>query len=508
MAVTFTTDIQLQLEFTADNWTDVAADILQTEEVILSYGIRSDDPKQRVASSGFMDFVLDNDETNSGGLKGYYTPGSSNVRSGFANGIGARLAITYDSDTYYKAFRLTKVKPDAGKYGRLHAKCRAQDWIADAANLKPEGLAVQTTKRADELLTTAVAAVTNQPPATSYGTGKSTFAYSFDEIRDGQTTLLQVMKNIALSEFGFIAQIGDTDTGGVLTFWNRHARVLDTDILIDMDDTGGSDSFYDLKVQDDERMVYNNIRITTFPRVVDTTASDQILWTLGGDDPVLPAGETQTIIGRYRDPSQPGVRIAGADVITPVAGEDYVFSGADSDLVTTDTILGGNAVTYVVKNNSAASGTITTLQIRGKRVLVYEPAIVENSDSDSIADHDDRPFRARLTYQDNPTEGQDFADIILSRYKDAKVRAQSVSFSANKSASLMAAAMQGEPGRKITLTEHVSNLAADEYVINAVEMRIAPTNKIDVTWILANALGESYWVLGTSKLDTETTLGF
>ena len=492
MAVTFTSDIQLQLEFTADNWTDVAADILQIEEVVLNYGIRSDDPKQRVASGGFMDFVLDNDETNSGGLKGYYTPGSSNVRSGFANGIGARLAVTHGGDTYYKfSGRLTKIKPDTGKYGRLHAKCRAQDWIADASHLKPEGLEVQTTKRGDELLTTAVAAVTNQPPATSYGTGKSTFAYSFDEIRDGQTTLLQVMKNIALSELGFIGQIGDTDTGGVLTFWNRHARVLDTDILIDMDDEGDSDSFYGLKIQDDERLVYNNIRITTFPRVVDTTASDQILWTLGGDDPTISAGETLTIIGRYRDPSQPGVRIAGVDVITPVEGEDFTFSGADSDLGTTDTTLGGNAVTYVVKNNSGASGTVTKLQVRGKRVLVYEPAIVENSDSDSIDDHGDRLLRMRLTYQDDPTEGQDFADIILSRYKDSKVRAQSLSFSANKSASLMAAALQGEPGRKISITEYVSNLSSSEYVINAVEMRIKPTNLIDVTWTLAEAAAEA-----------------
>lgn len=502
-------DVQIQLELVAsDGFVDVSADVVQDQNIKFKYGIMGAEPRMRVASGGSLDFVLDNDITNSAATKGYYSPTSTDVRTGFAEGINARLAIVYGSDTYYKwRGRLTKIEPKTGAFGERITKCRGTDWIADSIILKPEGVAVQVDQTADELLTTALAAVTNQPAATSFNTGKSTFAYAFDEMRDGRTTMMQVMKNIALSELGYVAEIGDTTQGGTLTLWNRHNRVVATDILITLDESISSDDFDVLNVVDDERNIFNDIRCTVYPRVVDSAASDQILWTYQGDDPSIAPGASQLFIGRYTDCDSPGTRISATAVITPEQGVDYISSGADSDIGVSAT-LGGNTIEVTVTNNGASVATITTLQVRGKRVLIYEPAIAESTDSDSIASFGDRPLRLSLKYQNKITEGQDFADIIKSRWKDEKLRAKSVSFSPNRSVALLTAFLDGEPSDRIALTEEIANYSAGEYFINGVAATIKPTHIIDATWYLAEGATESYWILNTSKLDTETILGF
>jgi len=318
--------------------------------------------------------------------------------------------------------------------------------------------------------------------------------------------MLQVIRNATISELGYAALIGDQTAGGVFTFWPRTARELTTDLLIRLGDGGDSDDYDDLVVVDDEDYIFNDIQITTRPRVVDTVSSDQVLFTLRGDDPSIGAGITKTIIGRFTDPSNPGAKIGGADLITPVEGEDYTFSGADTDLAVVAT-LGGNSVKFVITNNSASSGTITKLQVRGKRVLTYEPAISIGLDSDSIAIYDTKPLRLSLPYQDSPLEADDFVATLISRWKDPKVRAKTVSFSPNLNASLMVAALAGEPGKRIGIANSISGIV-DDYFIGGIEMTLSPGKVIPTKWFLQLAYDSTYWVLSTSTLGTDTILGF
>ncbi len=488
-------------------WTDVSADILEEPAPIFRYGIFGNRPKDRVASPGRLDFYLDNSEFNSGGVRGYYTPGHASKRSNFREGIGIRVKITYGGTAYYKWMgRLKKITPDAGKFGKNRVRCRATDWMADAADARPEFLTVQTNKKGHELLSTAIASLDQQPTDTDLQTGVSTFAYAFDEIRDGQTTMLQIIKNVTLSELGYAAVIGDTTAGGKFTFWPRTARELDTNVIVRMDGDGDSDDFRNISAVDDEDLIFNDIQITTRPRVVDEFSSDQVLFTLQGDDPSIGAAESKTIIGRFTDPSNPDARIGGADIITPVEGTDYTFSGSDSDLAIVAT-LGGNSVKFVMTNNSGSTGTVTKLQLRGKRVLTYEPAISLQTDSDSIAIYNTKPLRLQLPYQDNPLEAQDFVDTLIGRWKDPKVRVKTVSFDPNQGDSLMTAALVGEPGRRIGISDPVTGVT-DDYVIGGVEMTLAKGKLIPTTWFLQLASDSTFWILGTSKLDTETILGF
>jgi len=186
---------------------DIYDDVAET--VRLTYGIKGQQPNLRVASPGYLDFVLDNSENNSGALMGYYSPQYVNRRTGWGHGEAARLAIEYDSDTYYKfCGRITKIQPSTGKYGDLEVKCRAQDWIADAVYLTPTGLEVQATKRGDELLTELLAATTKQPPATDFDQGDQTFSYAFDEVRDGQTTRERIRIHLPARRYGHRRRIG------------------------------------------------------------------------------------------------------------------------------------------------------------------------------------------------------------------------------------------------------------------------------------------------------------
>ncbi|MFA5154415.1 MAG: hypothetical protein WC554_17860, partial [Clostridia bacterium] len=90
--------IKLEMQFagTAGAWTDVTDDVIRATPITCTYGIQDSSPLARVASTGTFNFSLDNSELNSAGLVGYYSPGHTNCRSGFAAGITVRFSIVYD----------------------------------------------------------------------------------------------------------------------------------------------------------------------------------------------------------------------------------------------------------------------------------------------------------------------------------------------------------------------------------------------------------------------------
>lgn len=504
MGIDITTDVAIEMELiSSDGWTDVTEDVLFDQTIRWRYGNQGFAPNRRVASPGTFQFMLDNDTTNSGGVKGYYSPGSTDVRPGFAQKIPVRVSLTYDGDTYYKwTGRIKRVTPTAGLWGERVTKVEAGDWIQDATKLRPTGLAVQVTQRGNDLLTEALTKVTKQPTNTTFSEGRSTFEYAFDEVRDNTTTLYQIMQNIANSEFGVISPVGDTDGAGNLTFWHRHERPTTTDILISMDDDGDGDDFDSILAVSDENLVFNVINAQSFPRAVSTDQTE-ILWQQQ-DSLSIPAGNTETITAYYRDPSNPDVRIA-ATSFQGLQSTDYTWSQASTDLDISLT-QGGNATEVAITNNGPTAGDLSGLTLRGSKVVVYDPNTTESRDSDSVEDHGERQLNLRLLYQQNPLEAQDFADFTLTNYKDEKLRVRQVEFTANVSSDLMIAACQGEPGSKITLSESVLDISGD-YFIEGVEQRLE-RNILKTVWFLDEAITTAYWILGTSQLDTDTILGF
>ena len=72
-------------------WTDVSADVILSRTA--SYGIQGGGPNDRTAPTGTFKATLNNSDSNSAGLSGYYSPGHVNCRTGFDMNVPIRWRI-------------------------------------------------------------------------------------------------------------------------------------------------------------------------------------------------------------------------------------------------------------------------------------------------------------------------------------------------------------------------------------------------------------------------------
>lgn len=474
-------------------WTALTSDVLSEDEVDAFYGIRGQKPTDKIARPGKMTYTLRNDDQNSGSKEGYYSVSNANARSGFEVGIKTRLKIVYGGVTYYKFYgKMGKPKTTPGTKKDHKVKVTVNDWMKDSAEHKLVGLTVGEDQRTDQLLTKVVANMTEKPRALSFATAQETLPYVADDIKDGVTTAITVMRRGVISEYGWLFQIGD----GTLKFQDRHARVKDQTSQI----TLANANIADMPNERDPKLIFNKIKTKVYPR--DVGDSNEVLASMDTTLEIV-AGETQTITLSYRDPSNKDVRIAGKTMVTPVAGTDYDFSSSvdnggdmNGDLTITATY-GANRVEYELTNNAATGGYITLLQARGLAIRIYNPIDRTSRDPDSQEDYGNKPFNLNLRYQADARTGQDFGDATLSAYKDPIDWIKSITFHANISSTLMAGALSIEPGKRITIQETVVGLD-DEYIVNGVKLRIYNKKFIDCTWYVVPATTDQFWVIGTA----------
>ena len=443
-----------------------------------------------MASPGTFEFYLDNGPSNSAGLRGYYSPGHTNVRTGFSRGIGVKATI----NGVDKWRGLVKdITPDPFRHGKQRTKIKAEDWIAEAADLLPAGLLTQTSKTADELATTALATVTRQPPATDFATGSVTFAFAFDEVVSGQTTLYEILSSIAESERAYIYEKGD----GTLVIENANSRLNSTDNLISIQDTGSSDDYDDVEISYSERELDNYILGTVYPRVVDTDAT-ATLWSYTGDPISIGAGLSVTLEGFYSDSDAPGQTIGGTGVLVP-SSDEWTWDGSDSDLGIA-AVIGGSSTKLTLTNNDGSAHNLSAIKILGKRVRVYQPFLVEAYDSDSVDDDGEHKLPLNFTYLDDINQGQSNVANVLAAWKTVRTRAKRVTFYLNRSASLMNAFVNGDIGRKITLVE-TQAAVSKTFWINGVGFSLDRGRLAQGTWYLSEANETAYFLIDHSSID-------
>ena len=489
-------------------WTSIT-DVVITNGLDLIYGISGSGPSNRVASTGTMTFELDNSASNSAGLLGLYSPNNSNCKAGFELGIGVRLAITYGGTTYYK-WRgiLSSIEPVGGVKRDRVTQCIAVDYMDDAASSLLSQVALQIDKRSDEVFEAVYEELARPAPATSIGTGSSTFAYALDNVQDENTTVLSAFQTIAVSEVGYIYVKGDTTQGGTLVFEGRNARqtaAVSATLDNDMIEMTANRSMKDL---------LNRVNVTTYPRKVDANPTT-VLYQLSNANTTVPSGGTLTIDAAYTDPSQQASRVGGTGMVTPVATTDYTMNtasdGSGSNLTASFSVtpvFGGNSAKLTIVNGSASDGYITFLRLRGKGIYTFDATISTSQDTDSQTLYGINTLSYNMPYEDTLTVGQEAASYFASVYKDPLTSLREVTFEANASATLMGYALAREISDKVTIEETVSGLDAD-YYINAISLSLSAKNQISVTWALAPSTG--VWLLGTagmSEIGTTTLLGF
>jgi hypothetical protein len=487
-AVYATPKIEIEL-VSSDGWTDVTADVLQDPPLAVRYGIQDTDPMALVADTGSASFALDNSRRNSGGKQGYYSPGHANVRSGFDEGKPVRVSFAYSGTTYYKFVgRIQSIEMMPDEFGDAYSLVTATDWMDYAAGQKIGDLAIQSSKRVDQVLPTILAKVPIQPRATSYGTGQETFDSVFNTDQGDKMSVRSLLEKLALNEYGQMYVEGDTVGGETFRFDNRHVRMasVPSDSIITLSSDMG-----ELEIEYTRERVKNIVKARVYPLDVDSDAST-VIWY--NQIPFsIDAGATVTMQVAYRDPGT-GQRISAADVVDPlVAGTDYDFGSASgtpaSDMTSSLSIaatIGGNTATLALTNNAATPGYVNLLQLRGKGIYAYDPLTSESRDSDSVAQRGELELAIDLKQHSSPNTGQAFAHYLRGRMDVPTKYPRTVRFVANISDARMIAALSGEPSSRFILAHGLTGLN-DGFFINGIELELTYGRILTCNWICVPA---------------------
>jgi hypothetical protein len=356
--------VELELQGAGNGWTNVSRDVLVTPGVQIRRAIRGSGVNDLVAAAGSCTFTLDNMRSNSAGIPGYYSPDHPSCRPGFSETIGVRVIVVSPAVGQEIEFlgTIDELKPVPGNRGRRDVSVTCVDWMEEAAEFMLSGLQTQAEKRGDQLLTTLLAASgLKQPAGTSFDTGKETYAFAFESIRDGQQSARAEMDRIAHSGGDRIF----TRRDGVLRYENREYRLINNvapSLRLD-------NAMLAMAPIRSRSRVVNRLDVTAHPRSVDT--GFVVLYSLQ-EQPFLSPGETRTIRGNFTDPDKPGSQIGAVEVQDPEAGTDFIASKTSTAI----TSLPNAAATLL----PIAEGHYTTFALGGSTATKIT-AVSDGSDS-------------------------------------------------------------------------------------------------------------------------------
>jgi len=493
------------------SWEDLTPDVVG-DSFSMQYGIVGSTPTDRTASAGSLRFTLRNDDWNSAGVEGYYSPFHASKRVGFDYNIPIRLVITYDGITTYKFYgSLADVVPRVAEFPVT--ECIALDIFDDFARIEEPELPVQINKRGDEILNTMFDLMTTQPVRRDFEVGQETWAVALDGGTGQKLTVRERINQINLSEFGYCYPVGDRVSGGTVKWESRRHRaanpvvrmlLTDAEILLD-----GSFS-----VQGSRDDFYRSVNVTVFPtNDIPSTLIDVLFSLQTTQTNVLPGETNSSIFGPYRDPVN-NDQVGGTDTVDPVANLDYKMNaaadGSGIDLTANFTVTSSRTaagVRFTITNNGTVAGYVTKLQQRGRKVArspVMLTASVSGSYGDQILD-------LEMPFQNNVNVGRDVAQYLSQTLSETYPNLPPVKFLASRDDAHLHVAFELEPGDRIAITEHTTGVDSRQYTINSVRLDVTAEDLIWCTWGLESASTQRYWmigIVGSSEIGIDTNFGF
>jgi hypothetical protein len=264
--------------------------------------------------------------------------------------------------------------------------------------------------------------------------------------------------------------------------------------------------------------LFNRISVKSYPRLVDIAATT-VLFSLSSPTS-LAAGETKTDLrGTFRDPVGGASKVAGMNMVTPVATTDYqMFANRDgtgtnltANLIVT-AVYGASDVLYTLHNTGGTPGYVTKLQARGKGIYIYDPIEYVNEDTASKNEYGYLELSVDMKYQQNTETAAALADVMLSQLKDPKISLNKITYLANYSDFAMMMFFTLDIGDLINIKESLNGVNAN-YYIQALDYKITPGKIIKCIYTVAEAssLSSNYWqleMIGFSELGTTTVLGY
>lgn len=177
-------------------WTEITDDVQANPGVICRAGISGSSPVDIMARIGMLTFELKNPSYQ-------YSPGVSAFSSDW--GIGTPIKVEFTKNV--TRTKLIGRIPAGGielindSMPERRVGVTVVDWMHDASKLPLDIPALQTDKRADEIITTIVGFSPIQPEAMDLQTGVSTFPYAFHDNTVKTTAYSEITKAVT-SEWG------------------------------------------------------------------------------------------------------------------------------------------------------------------------------------------------------------------------------------------------------------------------------------------------------------------
>lgn len=291
------------------------------------------------------------------------------------------------------------------------------------------------------------------------------------------------------------------DGSGKLVFEDRHHRMKHT--------TSGTftnammNALYSITAED----VRNRATAKITPWTLGSTA---VFWTLertGADSPLVAAGESVT----YWADADYFLN----DITNPGATTDYTMNtasdGSGTSLTASFTVTPtkfAQTCKLVIANGADVPGYITFLQVRGDEYAPDETITLRADDATSQTAYQLRILNIDAKLMDDPAQGQDYANYLVSRWKDPQPRIQ-MSL-ANASDAQLVQILSREISDMITVTAARLSMTTEDFYINSMEHSVEQGGNIHrVTWTLSKVGEEGeFWILDTSTLGETTRLGY
>jgi len=192
-------------------WTDITSDTLSSGALNYSGGIKGNKETDRIAGFGTLTFALKNNT-------GKYTPGSGTAHADWKKGMPIKVEFTRVTTKTKFIGRVNKIGLNY-QYNNKTASITALSWLYFASQLPLDIPALQTDKRADEIINTILDFSPIAATAESIGTGVETFPYAFHDNTTKTTAYTEISKTV-LSEWGYFYEKLD----GTLVFEPYNGR--------------------------------------------------------------------------------------------------------------------------------------------------------------------------------------------------------------------------------------------------------------------------------------------
>lgn len=493
-------------------WVTITTD-LTDDPITLAYGIDGNSPVDRVAKTGQLRFALDN-QHNAGATLGYYSPFHASRRAGWGFSVPVRLTASDSVTTTKWRGRLTDIAPEPGQYEGRRVFCAAVDWMDDAAKANAAAT-ILVGARGDQVFSALVGCVSTAPVNTRIGTSPDTFLFALDNVRS-DTKVLSALQWLACSDLGLIYCSRDATDGQTLVYEDRRARASLSTVLVTLDQT-----MHKLEMPSSRDAILTRMRVQVHPRRVDTGATTVVANLDAVPDTPLAGGASADIWLNFTDPAQRDTLVGAKDCIAPDPASphfDYTMhsarDGSGTDLtafLTVTPTFFASTVKLTLTNTGTVAGYPTKLRVRGNGLYALNPAIAETR-SPVWATYGDNVVELDMVYQSDPFYADRASQYLTGVYGSPIALVRSVSFVANQSAALLAAALQADISSRIAIVETVTGLdVSRDYFIQGVEWTITGRNVLVCTWRLAPADGSAYWlfgVAGASEFGVSTRMGF